>query len=115
MIVSLSHYDHFKTQTSTTVSPIVITDRKANQYIDLCQLLALGNRERPTNNDLKTKQKQKTHATCLNKKKNNSLSIHAAVITSSPNRAGLLFYHARYDVNKREHAEAGLQKVYLGY
>lgn len=33
-------------QTSSTVRPIVIPDRKANQYIDLHQLLALGNKEK---------------------------------------------------------------------
>lgn len=32
---SLSHYDHFKTQISTIVRPIAITDRKVNQCIDM--------------------------------------------------------------------------------
>lgn len=43
---SLSHCYHFKKQTSATVRPFAVTDRKANQYIELYQLLALGNKER---------------------------------------------------------------------
>lgn len=33
-------------QTSSTVRPIAVPNRKANQYIDLHQLLELGNKEK---------------------------------------------------------------------
>lgn len=57
---SLSHWDHFKIQTSITVRPIVITDRKANQYIDLYQLLALGNKEKDLPTMIKKQNQNKT-------------------------------------------------------
>lgn len=67
-----------------------------------------------TNKKPQTPPHHTTKPTCLNNKKP-KFFIPAAVITSSPNRAGLLFYCTLYGVNKKEHAEAKMQKVYLGY
>lgn len=59
--VSLSHCDHFKKQTSATLRPFEVTDREANQYIELYQLLALGNKERSLQTMIKKSQNIPNH------------------------------------------------------